>query len=719
MVRFTSAQQFLDPVFFGDQWSRNEGTKPSGRCCIRTCSPQTGLEMEANNEKFCRFATTINNFIASYRISSTDTDKPNFYLAICQLSQLFAILDQTNEDEELFQGKLKPSLTELRFNLEAHDASFKDFIVNHWYEIKQEQGGENTLTFKDANGRRITTISYKDTNYLVKKCFTIIFDLLKRHLESNCEKSNCHVCVNKDLITSTIEDNPFEEEVLIVPNQETGCSQNAGMPPSTELNTTSGDCLDYESQTVENDDEFTSASIPVGGMAKNTASAVIKGGQVDTSCCTDDSENVMTVAARDMDFIFEIDNRKHGITNTTQDSHTTIHGYTNVSINTNQIAAHTDSDTQSKFLETGDSTSNYKPRSICAETKNSTETTRSPNSLDEVDVKESKLEPGWSYRHPYDTPDSESEDTPDSESEDTSDSESEDTSDSESECYNSQVDNSQVTKAKFEQESFHKLINKDYNELEKFIAKSNIEQQNVVLAYKEDRKHCKHEHCKYENCNCEHCESKLCMSRHCKNTHCEYKRCKCKHCKYEHCKYKHCKSVKDAMTIAYQLREKMRPNYAVINIKDNRDYSKKKTEKKYVKQNNHSKVYPSVCGSLNVPNYAAVQRTFNVDTGAYWPSVTWDPQSPYFKNAIFSIKTINDEATPMMIASICIEGMDLTGLTFCDVDTSEWSAVGMLHLNKYHAVISGCKIDLYPIKDYELVKGELNMYIEHIHPKQL
>ena len=284
-------------------------------------------------------------------------------------TQLFAIFDQTNEDEESFQGKLKRSLSELRFTLEAHDPSFKDFITNHWYEIKLEQGGENTLMFKDANGRRITTISYKDTNYLVKKCFTIIFDLLKRHLESNCEKSSCYVCVSRDLITSTIEDNPFEEELLIVPNQETGCFQNASMPPSPELNTTSGDCLDCESQTVENDDEFTSASIPVGGMAKNTASAVIKGGQVDIGYCTD-------VTANQMEFVFKTDNFKRGSTDfntitdtaekmaptrhqmknytgvsgdmnstaldTTQDVHATIPGYANTSTNKNQIAAHTE-----------------------------------------------------------------------------------------------------------------------------------------------------------------------------------------------------------------------------------------------------------------------------------------------------------------------------------------------------------------------------------------
>ena len=622
--------------------------------------------METNNDKFCHFAATINNFIANYRMSSTDTDKPNFYLAICLLSQLFAIFDQTNEDEELFQGELKPSLTELGFTLEAHDPSFKDFILNHWYEIKLEQGGENTLAFKDANGRRITTISYKDVNYLVKKCFTIIFDLLTCHLESNCEKSSCHVCVSKDLIMSIIEDNLFEEEVSIVSNQETGYSQNAGMRTSPKLNTTSGDCLDYESQTVENDDEFTSASIPVGSMAKNTASAVYKDGQVDTSYCTDDSESVMTVAARDRDFVIETDNRKHGITNTTQDAHATVYGYTNnLSTHTNQITGHTDSDTQSKFPGIDDSTSNYKPESTCAETENSTETTHSPNSLDETSDSESKRD-------------------------------------------------------KIEQESFDELINKDYSELENFIANRNIEQQDVVLAYKEDRKHCKHEHCKYENCNCEHCESKPCMSRDCKNTHCKYKHCKCKHCKYEHCKYKHCKSFKDAMTSAYELKEKMRQKYAVIFIKDNRnDDSKKKTEKKYVKQDNQSEVHPSVCGSLEVPNYAAVERTFKVDTGAYWPSVVWDPQSPYFKNAIFSIRIINDEPTPMMIASICIRGMDLTGMTFCDVDMSGWNAVGMLHLNKYLAVISGCKIDLYPKKNYELVKGELNMYIQHIHPKQL
>ena len=83
---------------------------------------------------------------------------------------------------------------------------------------------------------------------------------------------------------------------------------------------------------------------------------------------------------------------------------------------------HIQSDTQSKFLGIGDST----------------------NSSDKVDVTESKLERGWSYRRTYET--------------------------SDSECDNSQVD-------KFERESLNKLINKDYNELENVITDSNSEHQ--------------------------------------------------------------------------------------------------------------------------------------------------------------------------------------------------------------------------------------------------
>ena len=138
-----------------------------------------------------------------------------------------------------------------------------------------------------------------------------------------------------------------------------------------------------------------------------------------------------------------------------------------------------------------------------------------------------------------------------------------------------------------------------------------------------------------------------------------------------------------------------------------------------------SETTPSVSGLLRVPGCKDVPIEFFLDCGSDCNSVGFKPKSTYFKNAIFTVRTINNKVTPMMIASVSIEGHEFSRLRLFDVDgDANWNAIGMSDIKKaFTVLIPGGEVLYFPQDKFSLKKMENGSGVTirriEIHPTEL